>query len=218
MVDALIFIDQPPFFAPVSRGSVVTDLQMQAIVSPPLVVNGLLRGLSEQTLTIPLDTNLDNALVFPWGNAQLQFDNKFNFQNGQLTYTGSQPRTFKVVADLNISGLELKTADGDVVVIDIQTLGFAVGVNGQKYNLIRTESNVYADTRYTLRLVANQTTTNVITLSNGQSLSILVYFFNCKYLDQPPVHGAPSKTPAPGSSITFKGTVSIAVESEDLQG
>jgi hypothetical protein len=215
-IEALVFTDTPPFFAVVTKQSVVTDLQMHAIVTPALCTSGLLRGASDQTVTIPLDSSLDTPVVFPWGSdAKLDFDHQFKFLNSQLVYTGPKPKWFKIVADLNISGLELKTADGDTVVIDIQTLGFAIGVNGQKYNLVRTESNVYADARYTLRLVANQTTSNVIQLVRDQSLSLLVYFFNSKYLDQPPVHGVPSKTPAAGSYITFKGNVSISIESEE---
>jgi len=212
--DCLVFTDTPPFFAFITRGSIVTDLQLHTIVSPALYTNGVLRMLSDSTVTIPLDTNLDNAIVLPWGEAKLDFPEQFRFRDGQLTYTGPQTRPFKIVADLNISSLELKTSDGDPVVIDIQTLGFAIGVNGQKYNLVRTESNVYSDTRYVLTLVCNQTTSNVITLSRNQNISILLYFFNSKYLDQPPAQGVPSKTPAPGSYINLKGSVSVSIESD----
>jgi hypothetical protein len=220
--DALILIDSPPGFAPVNSQGVVCDLQMSAVVSAPLVTNGRLRGVSDQKVTVPLDgSSLDNAIVLPFGtDAQFAFGDGFQWRNGQLTYVASKPKSFKVNAMVNIDGLELKTADGDTVVVDIQTMGFAVGVNGQKYNLVRTESNVYHDTRYILNIRAAQTTTNVIQLQRNQALCLLVYFKNAKYLNQVPVRGLPSLTPAPGSSINFTGRVALSVESvpDDLAG
>jgi hypothetical protein len=213
MLDAFILINTPPFFAIVTKQSLLTDLQFYCMATPALYPDGLLTVSEEKSLTIPLDTSLDTALEFPLGAATLNFNDHFTFANNKLVYTGNQSNWFKITADLNISGLELKTSDGDPVVIDLQSLGFAVGVNGTKYNAIRTESNVYADTRYVLRLVCNQTTSNIVQLNDNESVSLLMYFYNCKYLNVPPVRGAPSLTPAAGSTITIKGTVNISVES-----
>jgi hypothetical protein len=99
----------------------------------------------------------------------------------------------------------------------VQTLGLAIGVNGKKYNEVTTESNIYCDNRYVTTLTCNHTSTNIIRVSPGDTVTPLVYFFNAKYLSAPPIRDVPektpkNKTPPPGSSETLTATMSIFLE------
>lgn len=210
--EVFVLIPTAPFFTILDDGKIVADFSINTIANKKNVSpHGLLKT-PDNNLVIPLNTDMLSAVEFPLTNATLSYNQNFSYVNGELIYNGTHPSWVKVNASINLEDLQLNTSDSDDVTVFVATYGLFVGIDGQIYNNLVTETNIYRDTRYTICLLSNQTTENVLRIRPGERVSLLLYAYNAVYVSGAPVAGVPIKTPAVGSTITVTGNVNLTLE------
>jgi hypothetical protein len=211
--DVFVLVPTPPFFINLTDGKIIADFSINTIANKrPLYPHGLLQSVSDNSLVIPLNTDISTAVEFPLTNANLNFGENFTYSGGVLTYTGTHPSWVKVSAAINLSDMQLNTADSDPVTVFLSTYGFFIGIAGQSYNNLVTETNIYRDVTGTLKLLSNQTTENVLRMRPGDNISLLFYTYDTIYTSVEPSPGVPVKTPALGSTITITGNINLTIE------
>ena len=211
--DVFVLIPTAPFFTNLTDGKVIADFSTNSVINrSPLYPRGLLKT-PNNNLIIPLDTDMSTAVEFPLIGANLMLGNNFTYTgDGILIYTGLLPRWVKICGAINIVDLQLNTSDSDTATVFLSTYGLFIGTNGESYNNLVTETNIYRDTRNTLKLLSNQTTENYIKVKHGDRVSVMIYAYNTVYITGAPVPGVLVKRPAVRSMITITGNVNLTVE------
>jgi hypothetical protein len=205
----------PPFFLPVpdGHGSLAVDLDFDIVLTPPLSPSAMLSPVSNSSVLVPLGGNLATATTFPL-DATTALSGEFQLVNGKLRYTGGRENTFKIRGALNIGNCLLENSDLDPAVASLQKFGMAIGVNGRAVNGVETPNIVYTDNRFGLKWIASQFATNVVKLTPGDEVSLLVYTNNNRYMNVPPEAGRDIliKLPTPGSVLLLTAAASLLIE------
>lgn len=210
-----VYITMPPpiFFGPLEDGKIIADFSINTLANRnKLYPHGLLEPLINNYVYIPIDTNITSAVPFPLHCSRFNFDNNFEYRCGKLIYCGCKPSWFRINCAINLVDMQLFTSDSDTVTVFVSTYGFLIGINGKARNNIITETNIYRDTRYTVKLLANQVTENYVKLVPGDTISLLIYTFNTVYISDAPAPSVTIKTPAAGSTIKILGNVNMTIE------
>jgi hypothetical protein len=205
----------PPFFLPVQdgHGSLAVDLDFNIILTPPLSPSAMLSPVYHSSVLVPLGGNLATATAFPL-DATTALSDEFQLVNGKLRYTGDIEKTFKIRGALNIGNCLLENSDLDPAVASLQHFGMAIGVNGRAVDGVETPNIVYTDNRFALKWMASQFATNVVKLTPGDEVSLLVYTNNNRYMNVRPQAGTDIliKLPAPGSVLLLTAAASLVIE------
>lgn len=214
---ALAPLATPPYILPVpdGQGYVTTSLELDAIMTLPLYPDAMVMPVYNSSIYLPLDGNLDNAVEFPLDGCEVKYSDDFKLECGKLVYRGEHDKRFKIRFALNFARFLLLNSNLDPAITTLQHVGFAVGLNGQHYNGIRTFNNMYGDSRYgSLKWLSNQSATNDIHLRCGDRISVLLYTRDVRYLNQPPSIGTviPNLTPPVGSVMQVTAAASIVIE------
>ncbi len=213
LVDALAPSLNPPYFLPVTSGHVNTFLTFETISTNSLYPCAETFAEYNSMLTLGLNGDLNSAVEFPVGDI-VKFSKDFKKIGPSLVYVGNNKQKFIIHGALNISRLIMNVPEAKTApVITLQGFGFAIGVNGVKQNEVSTTTNMYADLRYNLKWLAEETAENIVELKKGDIVSFLVWSNNAKYMDQVPNPSIviPNITPGPNATSDLTGHLSFVI-------
>jgi len=205
----------PPFFNFVPAGS--CPMTVQFVSSTNVALSPRVQTFPEYNKTVNLGVD-GKSQEFPVEGQLVQYNNQpsysFTLQDSQLTFTGNQPRWFKVRANIIIAQLLLHNSDHDPAFVVDQNLGFAIGVNGATVNNVQDVNRTYSDIEVLHKWMATQSSENVIKLNPGDRLSFLLWTNGISYLNTPtnPLVVLPVHTPPAGSTVMLTGKLTVVLE------
>lgn len=202
----------PAGFGLLTDGTLTAKFDFSTITTEALSPQAMVRQASNQNVVVPIGSSLNTAVEFPLTDCKVDSTNFELDEKNNLIYIGEQQSWFKFKASFSTNTLVLNNSDGEVAVVDLANVGFAIGIDGQKENNVVTESQTYTSLNGTFNLVAGNTVENAFRVRPGDRISFLVYANDTVYTIAPPIPGVIVKTPPINSTLTLSGRLVLSIE------